>query len=122
MIILENIFKTLFSLLSTVKFPTRIFNNSCILICNILIKTYRHDYSVYPLINLLSDHDAQTITLSNIFISVPRHVFSFTRKTDSNSLRKFTLLFSYENWEDVFLKETLNIISNEFLNTYLINS
>jgi len=28
-------------------------------------------------------------------------------------------LFSYENWEDVFLKETLNIFSNNFLNTYL---
>ena len=53
------------------------------------------------------------------FHSVPRHVFSITRKTDSNSLRKCTFLFSYENWEDVVLKETLNIFSNNFLNTYL---
>ena len=60
----------------------------------------------------------QIINLSNIFISLPRHVFYFTRKTDSNSHRKFIFLLSYENWEDVFLEKTVNIISN-FLNTYL---
>jgi exonuclease III len=39
-----------FSLFSTVKFPTRISNNSCTLIDNI----YRHVFSVHPLINGLS--------------------------------------------------------------------
>jgi len=74
---------------------------------------------VHPLINGLSDHDGQIITLSNIFISIPRHVFSYTRKIDSNSISKFKFLFSYENWEDVFLEENANIIFNNFLNTYL---
>jgi len=91
-----------FSLLSTVQFPTRIFNNSCTLIDNIYINTCNHDFTVHPLINGLSDHDAQIITLSNIFISVPRHVFSFTRKIDRNSISKFTFLLSYKNWEDSF--------------------
>jgi len=59
---------------------------------------------VHPLINGLSDHDAQIITLSNIFISLPRHVFSFTRKINKYSISKFTSLLSYENWEDVFLE------------------
>ena len=67
----------------------------------------------------ISDHDAKIITLSNVFISVPRYVFSFTKKTDSNSISKFNFLFSYENWEDVFLEENINIIFNNFLNTYL---
>ena len=58
-----------------------------------------------PLINGLSDHDAQIITLSNIFIPIPRHVFSYTRKIDSNSINEFTFLLSFENWEDVFLEE-----------------
>jgi len=87
-----------FSLFSTVKFPTRIFNNSCTLIDNIYIDTYRLDFSVNPVINGLSDHDVQTITLSNIFISIPRHVFSHTRKIDSNSISKFKFLLSFENW------------------------
>ena len=101
------------------KFPTRIFNNSCTLIENIYINTYRHDLSVNPLINGLTNHDAQIITLSNIFIFILRHVFSYTRKIDSNSISKFTFLLSFENWEDVFLEENVNIIFNNFLNTYL---
>ena len=101
------------------KFPTRIFSNSCTLIDNIYINTYRHAFSVNPLINGLSDHDAQIITLSNIFISIPRHVFSYTRKVDSNSISKFKFLLSFENWEDVFLEENVNIIFNNFLNAYL---
>jgi exonuclease III len=77
-----------FSLFSTVTFPTIISNNSCALIINIYISTYRHDFPVHPLINGLSDHDAQIITVSNIFISVPWHVFSFTRKTDNHPISK----------------------------------
>ena len=73
-----------FSQFSTVKFLTRISHNSCTLMDNIYINTYRREFSVHPLINGLSDHDVQIITLSNIFISVPRHVFSFTRKIKVN--------------------------------------
>jgi len=108
-----------FSLFSTVKFPTRIFNNSCTLIDNFYINTYRHDFSVNPLTNGLSDDDAQIITLTNIFISIHRHVFSCTRKIDCNSISKFTFLLSFENWENVFLEENVNIIFNNFLNAYL---
>jgi len=57
--------------------------------------------------------------LSNIFSSIPRHVFSYTRKIDGNSISKFTFLSSFENWEDVFLEENVNTIFNNFLNTYL---
>jgi hypothetical protein len=56
---------------------------------------------VHPLINGLSDHDAQVINLSNILSTVPKH------------------LLSYENWEDVFLENNVNIIFNNFLNTYI---
>ena len=94
-----------FSLFSIAKFPTEIFNNSCTLIVNIYVNTHRHDFSVHPLINGLSDHDAQIITSSNIFIYIPRHVFSDTRKIDSNSISKFTFLLSFETCEDVFLEE-----------------
>jgi len=83
------------------------------------VNTYKHDSTVHPLINGLSGNDVQIITLSNVFISVPRHVFFFTRKIDSNSISKFTFLLSYENWEDVFLEKNVYIIFNNFLNTYL---
>jgi hypothetical protein len=74
---------------------------------------------VNPLNNGLSDHDAQIMTISNIIITIPRQVFSYTRRIDGNSINKFTFLLSFESWEDVFLEENVNIIFNNFLNTYL---
>jgi len=100
-------------------FPTIISNNSCTLMDSICINTYSHEFSVHPLVNGLSDHDAQIITLSNILISDPRHVFSFSRKINNNSISIFLYLLSYENWEDVFLEKNVNIIFNNFLNTFL---
>jgi hypothetical protein len=74
---------------------------------------------VHPLINGLSDHDAQTITFSNIFISAPRHAFSFTRKINNHLISKFAYLLSCEKWEDVFLESNVNTTFNNFLNTFL---
>ena len=74
---------------------------------------------MHPLINGLSDHDAQIITLSNILISAPRHVSSFTRKINNYSISQFTHLLSHKNWENVFLEANVNKIFNNFLNTFL---
>jgi exonuclease III len=106
-----------FSLFSSVKIPTRIFNNSSTLTDNIYIDINRLNFSVHPLVNGLSDHDVQVINLSNIFWSVPKHLFSFTRRIDNNSVRKCADLLN-EIWEDV-LQENVNIIFNNSLNTYL---
>ena len=57
-----------FSLFSTIKFPTRNYDNSHTLIDNIFIDINRFNFSVKPLINGLSDHDAQTIALSDIIV------------------------------------------------------
>jgi hypothetical protein len=43
----------------------------------------------------------------------------FSRKIDDNSISQFILLLSYENWEDVFIARNVDIIFNNFLNTYL---
>jgi hypothetical protein len=56
---------------------------------------------------------------SNIFIIVPRYVPTHSRKIDDNSISQFTLLLSYENWEDVFIDKNVNTNFNNFLNTYL---
>ena len=79
------------------------------------------NFSVHLLIIGLSDHDAQIITLPNIYIPAPRHVFSFTRKVNNYSVNKFKYLLSYENWNDVFLDTNVNVnvIFNNFLNTFL---
>ena len=108
-----------FNLFSTVTFPTRIGANSSTLIDNIYIHINSHNFTVYPIINCLSDHDAQTIELGNLFNNNPKNHYRFTRRTDSNSIQTFIDLLRYENWEEVFLEDNVNIIFNNFLNTYL---
>lgn len=60
---------TSYSLYSVIKFPTRIHNDSNTMIDNIFINKFKNDnYSVYLLINGLSDHDAQVLTVSDIIL------------------------------------------------------
>jgi hypothetical protein len=50
-------------------------------------------------------------TLLNIFITAPKYVPIFNRKIYDNFVSQFTLLLSYENWEDVLLIEMLTLFS-----------
>jgi hypothetical protein len=55
-------------LYSIIKFPTRIQKNTYYLIDNIFINTYKFtNFIVYPIINGLSDHDAQSLIIQDIF-------------------------------------------------------
>ena len=87
------------------KFPTRICNDSSTLIDNIYINTNSLNFSVHPVTNGLSDHDAQVINLFNILSAGPSYPLSFSRKINRNSICKFTDLLSYENWDDVFFRK-----------------
>jgi hypothetical protein len=108
-----------YNLFNTVKFPTRILNNSSTLIDNIYINMNRYDFLVSPLINGLSDHDAQILNLTFTTSTTPKRFFSSSRRIDSESIFKFQDLLSYENWGDVFMDNDVNILFNNFLNTYL---
>jgi hypothetical protein len=62
---LDTVLKT-YNVVSIVNFPTRIQGNSAKTIYNTSIDMRRDDYSVRPIINGLSDHDAQSITLNTL--------------------------------------------------------
>jgi hypothetical protein len=70
------------------------------------------------MVNSLSDHDAQIITINNITVD--------KRISQTQSIRKFNKFFiflfatnlSYENW-DVLMEVDVNTFFNNFLNTYL---
>jgi len=65
---------TSYSLYSILDFPTRIHNNSHTVIDNIFINKFKNEnYSVYSIINSLSDHDAQVLSLSNIILPDERN-------------------------------------------------
>ena len=60
---------TSYNLSTAVDFPTRITDNTSTAIDNIFIdKTKNNDYTIEPVINGLSDHDAQVLVLHNIKI------------------------------------------------------
>ena len=56
-----------YGLSSTVQFPTRICKNSISQIDNIFINTTKYNnFTIYPMINGMSDHDAQILILHDI--------------------------------------------------------
>jgi hypothetical protein len=57
----------------------RIHNNSNTMIDNICINKFKNEnYSVYSLINDLSDHDAQVLSLSDIIVPDDRNeIYSY---------------------------------------------
>ena len=60
---------TSYNLTSTVRFPTRSVNGTSSAIDNIFIdKTHVGKYTLYPLINGLSDHDGHILHLTNLHI------------------------------------------------------
>jgi hypothetical protein len=65
-----------------------------------LLLTYT--FSVYPVVNDLSDHDAQIIAFTDIFTPIPRQSFTRIKKVNRNTIAEFAYLLSYEIWEDVF--------------------
>jgi len=113
---------TSYSLYSIIDFPTRIHNNLCTMIDNIFINKFKDEsYSVNSLINVLSNHNAQVLSLSNIITQDHRNEFYSCRKISKHSLNEFQTSLSHEAWENVFSNNDndTNTIFNYFLNTFL---
>jgi len=115
-----NTLLTSYSLYSVIDFPTRIHNNSNTMIYNIFINKLKNEnYSVYPIINGLSDHDAQVLSLCDIIVPDDRKELYSCREISTHSLNEFQTSVSYEAWENVFNDNDTNITFNNFLNTFL---
>jgi len=70
-----------YCLCSTVQYPTRVQNNSYSATDNIFINTFKFsNFSLYPIINGLSDHDAQSIIMHNILQQNCNPYFYFNQK------------------------------------------
>ena len=110
-----------YGLCSTVQFPTRIQNNSHSAIDNIFINTFKFsNFSLYPIIYGLSDHDAQSIIMRNIFEQNCNTTSHFIRKIDKFWIIDFNTKLSYSLWEDIFTENNVNTTLNNFLNTYRV--
>ena len=109
-----------FNLHSAVNFPTRISNSSSTTIDNIFIdKTKNTDYSIIPISNGLSDHDAKILLLHNTNVPTQQIKPISKRMINEATIAQFKLNLSYESWYNVFNDEDLDSSFNNFLNTYL---
>ena len=109
-----------YDLYSIVGFPTRISNCSSTAIDNIFIDIFKNtNFTIKPLPNGLSDHDAQILIFHNIKIpNLKAHCYT-KRLINEFTISEFKLNLSYESWEEIFTNENVDTIFNSFLNTYL---
>jgi hypothetical protein len=68
----------------------------------------------------MSNHDAQGIILNNIFLQ-KRIVYEmqYLRNINSTTITYFQLKLGYKIWDNIFEGSDINIILNNFLNSYL---
>ena len=107
-----------FCLESTVVFPTRNMPTSHTTIDNIFLDKKRIHTKVYPIINGISDNDAQLAILLDLTCSYNTPSIS-TRIINDHSLNNIVEQLSYESWESVFSNDDVNNIFNYFSDTYL---
>jgi len=81
-----------YGLSSTVQFLTRTCNNSIPQIDSIFINTTKYNnFTIYPMTNGMSDHDAQIIILHDITMVNDSSHFYFARKINVASILDFNL-------------------------------
>ena len=109
-----------FNLFSIIDFPTRSQKNSISLIDNIFIdNSHSGKYWVYPIINALSDHDAQILIIKTNGLQIRNNRITTRRIFSDQNVINFKMQLSFETWDDVFNCNDVNTIFNCFLNTYL---
>jgi hypothetical protein len=70
--------------------------------------TRKDDYSISPIINGLSDHDTQSITLNKININLHAKQFKIIREINKHTIGDFLIKVSYETWDQIFSSENVN--------------
>jgi hypothetical protein len=70
---------------------------------SIFINTVKYsNFIVYPLVNGISDHDAQIIVVHDIIIQNDNNYFYYTRKINESLVLECNFKLTYESWDNVF--------------------
>ena len=77
------------------------------------------NYSICPIINGLSDHDVQSITLHSFNMRSHTQKSMLLRKTKESKINDFLMTLSYETWDNIFSTDDVNKMFNSFLDCYL---
>jgi hypothetical protein len=125
--LIDNDHKKLFLLLNTyhlwhtVYFPTRIQNNLDAAIDNIFVDNSRlNSFTVSPIANGLSDHDAQYLILKHTYTEANiTRLTHRTRLINNDTITIFQQLLKNETWECIYVNNDINGIFNTFLDIFL---
>jgi hypothetical protein len=116
---LDNILLS-YNLISIINFPTRVQNAYSTAIDSIFIDVTQYEsYTVTPITNGLSDHDAQFLKVCAEYTAVPIHKFKTVRNINKYAILDFTDKLCCESCDTVFDSEDVNAMFNSFLNIYL---
>jgi len=109
-----------YELYSIADFPTRISNTSSTAIDNIFIDILKNtNYTITPLPNGLSDHDAQILTLHNIKRYNIKANYFTKRLINEYTISEFKFNLRHESWVEIFTNDNVDSTFTNFLNTYL---
>jgi hypothetical protein len=76
-------------------------------------------YTISPIYNGLSDHDAQLLVLHDAIINNQIPHSTIIQQIIESNIAQFKLNLSYENWTETFTEDNIDINFKNFLNTYL---
>jgi hypothetical protein len=112
---------TTYNLSHTVNFATWMQNESSTAIDNIFVdNSWLGSTITVPLLNGLSDHDAQLLTINNIYAAIKKvPLKQRTRIINSETLTNFQSLLKQETWQPVYQTHDTNNMFNSFQNTFL---
>jgi hypothetical protein len=105
-----------YNLSHTVDFATRMQNKSNTVTDNIFMDNSRLGSTItLPLVNGPSDHDAQLLTINNIYAVTKKvSLKQRTRIINSETLTNFQSLLKQETWPSVYQTQTLTTCLTHF--------
>jgi hypothetical protein len=77
------------------------------------------NYLIHPIINGLSDHNAQSITLYTFNLSPSTKKYKLIRNINEHTMNDFLIKLSFETWDTMFYTDDVNYMFNSFLDSYL---
>jgi hypothetical protein len=112
-----------YNLFAIIDVPTRSQFKTSTTIDNIFIDTYKFtNYTVHPLHNGLSDHDAQLLKINEINLRQQNQHPGTTRNINKSSIEDFKIRLSYESCNNIFDNNEctdVDTLFNLFLNNYV---
>ena len=91
----------MYNLKSSVNFLTRIFNGSSTATDNIF-KDLSRNFNINPIINGLSDHEAQLLKLENFIAYIQEFTSCYVTNINIFTVDEFQSKLSTESWVDIF--------------------